>query len=208
MKKSVAVGLALVFFLVGCGKKAEQTKAVEAPGQPAVPGVTGEMMTVINQFGEALGKKDYAAAYQSLRSLLVDFWGTSPLILQNVKFVMSDNNTFGIYEPKLNEEYTAGEPMYLYLEPAGYVIKKNDQGKYEFGFSADMSVENEKGEILGGQKDFARMEFSSWNFNTEICLTFTYTYSGLDKGRYKMVTTVRDVRSDKTATIESWFSVI
>jgi len=71
-----------------------------------------------------------------------------------------------------------------------------------------MSVENEKGEILGGQKDFARMEFSSWNFNTEICLTFTYTYSGLDKGRYKMVTTVRDVRSDKTATIESWFSVI
>ena len=94
------------------------------------------------------------------------------------------------------------------MEPAGYTVKKNDAGKYEFGFNADMSVENEKGEILGGQKDFAKMEFSSWNFNTEICLTFTYTYSGLEKGRYKIVTIVRDVRSDKSAAIENWFSII
>jgi hypothetical protein len=208
MRKYFAVGLALVFVLAGCGKKAEETKAVEAPGQPAVPGVTVEMMTAVNQFGEALGKKDYASAYQSLRALLMDFWGTSPLILQNVKFVKNDSNTFGIYEPKANDEYAAGEPMYLYMEPAGYAVKKNDLGKYEFGFNADMSLENEKGEILGGQKGFANMEFSSWNFNTEICLTFTYTYSGLEKGRYKMVTTVHDARSDKAVTIENWFSVI
>jgi hypothetical protein len=208
MKKSFAVGLALVFVLAGCGKKAKEGKAAEAPTQPAVPGVTVEMMTAINQFGEALGKKDSAAAYQSLRSVLVDFWGSSPLLLQNVKFVRSDSNTFGIYEPKANEEYAAGEPMYLYMEPAGYTVKKNDQGKYEFGFNADMSLENEKGEILGGQKDFAKMAFSSWNFNTEICLTFTYTYSGLGKGRYKIVTTVHDAGSDKTATIENWFSIV
>jgi len=208
MKKLCVLGLIVCVTFVACGKKAEETKAPEAPGTPAVPGVTAGMMTAISQFGEALGKNDFAAAYQSLRSVLVDFWGASPLILQNVKFVKSDTNTFGIYEPKAGEEYAAGEPMYLYMEPAGYTVKKNDQGKYEFGFAADMSVENEKGEILGGQKDFAKMEFSSWNFNTEICLTFTYTYSGLEKGRYKIVTTVRDVRSDKTAAIENWFSII
>jgi hypothetical protein len=166
------------------------------------------MMTAVNQFGEALGKEDHASAYRSLRSLLMNFWVTSPLLLQNVKFVKNDSNTFGIYEPKANDEYAAGEPMYLYLEPAGYTVNKSDQGKYEFGFKADMSLENERGEILGGQKEFAKMEFSSWNFNTEICLTFTYTYSGLEKGRYKMVTTVHDARSDKSATIENWFSVI
>jgi hypothetical protein len=94
------------------------------------------------------------------------------------------------------------------MEPAGYVVQKNDQGKHEFGFHADMSLENEKGEILGGQKDFANMAFSSWNFNTEICLTFTYTFSGLSKGRYKIVTTVHDARSDKIATVENWFSII
>lgn len=208
MRKLFAVGLALVLIAAGCGKKAEEGKAVEMPAPPAVPGVTGEMMTAIHQFGEALAKKDFAAAYLSLRSVLVDFWGASPLILQNVKFVKSDSNTFGIYEPKPSDEFAAGEPMYLYMEPAGYAVKKNDQGKYEFGFRADMSLENERKEILGGQKDFANMSFSSWNFNTEICLTFTYTFSGLEKGRYKMVTTVHDVGSDKTATVENWFSVI
>ena len=132
----------------------------------------------------------------------------STLLLQNVKFVKNDNNTFGIYEPKPNDEYSPGEPMYLYMEPAGYVVKKNDQGKHEFGFKADMSLENEKGEILGGQKDFAKMAFSSWNFNTEICLTFTYTFSGMVKGRYKIVTVVHDARSDKIATVEKLFSII
>jgi hypothetical protein len=207
MKKLCALGLILVFVVVGCGKKAEEGRAAAAAA-PAVPGVTVDMMSAFNQFGTFLDKKDYASAYASLRSVLVDFWGTSSLILQNVKFVKGDSNTFGIYEPKPNDEYAAGEPMYLYMEPAGYVVQKNDQGKHEFGFHADMSLENEKGEILGGQKDFANMAFSSWNFNTEICLTFTYTFSGLSKGRYKIVTTVHDARSDKIATVENWFSII
>jgi hypothetical protein len=208
MKRLCTLGLVIVFIFAGCGKKAEESKTVSPPTAPAVPGVTQDMMTALNQFGSSLEKKEFAAAYQFLRSVLVDFWSASSLLLQNVKFVKGDNNTFGIYEPKPNEEYAAGEPMYLYMEPAGYVVKKNDQGKYEFGFNTDMSLENEKGEILGGQKDFAKMAFSSWNFNTEICLTFTYTFSGLAKGRYKIVTTVHDARSDKIATTENWFSIV
>jgi hypothetical protein len=206
MKKLWVIGLILVFILAACGRKAEEKKAEEPA--PALPGVTVGMMSTLTQFGSALDKKDFAAAYQSLRAVLQDFWGMSGLLLQNVRFVKNDNNTFGIFEPKETETYAPGEAMYLYMEPAGYAVKKDDDGKYKFGFNADMSLENEKGEILGGQKDFAKMAFSSWNFNTEICLTFTYTFSGLEKGRYKIVTTVRDTGSDKTATCENWFSII
>jgi len=206
MKKLLTLGLIFIFVLAACGKKAEEKKTEEAA--PALPGVTIGMMSTLTQFGSALDKRDFAAAYQSLRSVLLDFWGMSTLLLQNVKFVKSDSNTFGIYEPNETEEYAPGEAMYLYMEPAGYAVKKNEQGKYEFGIKADMSLENEKGEILGGQKDFAKMEFSSWNFNTEICLTFTYTFSGLEKGRYKIVTTVRDAGSDKSSTVEKSFSIV
>jgi hypothetical protein len=206
MKKLWVLGLILIFVLTACGKKAEEKKAEEAGA--ALQGVTGGMMSTLTQFGSALDRKDFSGAFESLRAVLQDFWGMSNLLLENVRFVKSDNNTFGIYEPRESEEFAAGEAMYLYMEPVGYSMKKNDQGKYEFGFKTDITLENEKGEILGGQKDFANMGFSSWNFNTEICLTFTYTFSGLDKGRYKIVTAVHDVGSEKTATCEKWFTII
>ena len=206
MKKLWVIGLILIFVWAACGKKAEEKKTEEAAS--ALPGVTMGMMSTLTQFGSALDKKDFATAYSSLRDVLQDFWGMSTLLLQNVRFVKNDNNTFGIYEPKETEEYAPGEAIYLYMEPAGYAVKKNDSGKYEMGFNTDMSIENDKGEVLGGQKDFGRMAFSSWNFNTEMCLTLTYTFSGLEKGRYKIVTTVRDVGSDKTATCEKWFSIV
>jgi hypothetical protein len=205
MKKLWAIGLILIFVLAACGKKAEE-KAEEAA--PVLPGVTVGMMSALTQFGSALDKKDFAAAYSSLRAVLQDFWGVSPLLLQNVRYVKTENNTFGIYEPREAEEFAPGEAIYLYMEPVGYTSKKNESGKYDIGFSADMSIENEKGEVLGGQKDFAKMAFSSWNFGTEMCLTFTYNVSGLEKGRYKIVTTVHDTGSDKTATCEKWFSIV
>ncbi|MBP1767478.1 MAG: hypothetical protein H6P98_1593 [Candidatus Aminicenantes bacterium] len=205
MRKLWVIGLILIFVWAACGKKAEEKP--EEPG-PGLPGVTAGMMSTLTQFGSSLEKKDFAAAYSSLRAMVQDFWGMSPLFLRNVRFVKNDGNTFGIYEPRETEEYAPGEVIYLYMEPTGYTLKQNGQGKYDIGFAADMSIEDEKGEILGGQKDFGQMAFSSWNFSTEMCLTLTYTFSGLEKGRYKIVTTVRDVGSDKTATCEKWFSII
>jgi hypothetical protein len=38
--------------------------------------------------------------------------------------------------------------------------------------------------------------------------TATYTLSGLEKGRYKVVTVVRDAGSDKSAKCGNWFSII
>jgi len=205
MKKLGVCGLILIFVLTACGKKAEEKTEEAGPG---LPGVTAGMMSTLTQFGSDLDKQDFAAAYSSLRAILQDFWGMSPLFLRNVRFVKNDGNTFGIYEPREIVEYAPGEVIYLYMEPTGYTLKQNGQGKYDIGFAADMSIEDEKGDILGGQKDFGQMAFSSWNFNTEMCLTLTYTFSGLEKGRYKIVTTVRDVGSDKTATCEKWFSII
>jgi len=205
MKKLWVFGLVLVFVWAACGKKTEK-KTEEAAS--AFPGVTVGMMSTLTQFGSALDKKDFATAYSSLRAVLQEFWGMSALLLQNVRFVKTENNTFGVYEPKETEEYAPGDAIYLYMEPVGYTSKKKESGKYEIGFSADMSIENDKGEVLGGQKDFAQMAFSSWNFGTEMCLTFTYTFSGLEKGRYKIITTVRDVGSDKTATCEKWLSIV
>jgi hypothetical protein len=206
MKRTIALGCVLMALISGCGKKADE--ALSARASAGIPGVPALMQTGLTEFGAALEKQDYKAALLSLQSAIRSYWTVTPLLIQNLRFVKSDGNTYGIYEPRESDEFSAGEPIYLYFEPFGYTLKKNLEGRYEFGFKVDFSLESVSGEALGGQKDFASPAFSSWNFNTEVALTFTYTFSGLDKGKYKVVTTVRDAGSDKSVTCEKWFTII
>jgi len=159
------------------------------------------------QFKSEFEGKDYFAAYGTLHSALELFWQRTPLLLNNVRFVKGEDNSYGIYQPRDNSSFASGEKLYLYLEPIGYAFKKNPNGYYEFGFTADFTLEDDKGNDLGSQKDFADLHFNSWNHNTEVALTFTYTFTGFDKGKYKVITHVKDANSSKSATTEKWFYV-
>lgn len=111
-----------------------------------------------------------------------------------------------IIEIQKGHFFYSGENIYLYIEPVGYKMKKSNDGHNEFGFTADYSLVNEEGKMMAGQENFADLHFRSWNFNTEISITFTYTFSGFEKGKYKVITTVKDKFSSKKSTVENWFS--
>ena len=175
--------------------------------QGAEKGVAATFDETYSQFKAELTKNDYFKAHAELHHLMEHFWEKTPLLLRNVRFVKGEDNSYGIYDPKDGNSFAPGEPLYLYLEPIGYAFKKNPKGYHEFGFKADFTLEDDKGNELGGQKDFANLNFSSWNFNTEVSVTFTYTFTGFDKGKYKVITHVRDANSDKNATVEKWFYI-
>jgi hypothetical protein len=162
---------------------------------------------IFAQFKSNLGGKDYTGAYEKLHSALEIFWQRTPLLLRNVRFVKGEDNSFGIYEPKEGNSFASGELLCLYLEPIGYAFVKNPAGYYEFGFSADFTLEDADGNVLGGQKGFAKLDFNSWNHNTEVSLTFTYNFTGIEKGKYKVVTHVMDAHSEKDATVDNWFFI-
>ena len=201
MRKIMVFGLAAMLALAGCSPK-EKTMKAEAKTTALEPFDSHYAL-----FKTAFEGKEPGKALASLRSSLEAFWDQSPLFLENIKFVKGADNSYGIYEPKGGDVFAEGEPVYLYMEPAGYAVAKNPAGNYEFGFTADFQLEDESGKILGGQNNFANMPFKSWNFNTEISLTFTYTLSGLTKGKYKIITHVKDTVSDKRVTAENWFTV-
>jgi len=167
----------------------------------------GPFDRAIAGFRSAVAVKDFANALKALRSLGTAFWAESPLLLEKVKFVKGSGSSYGVYEPRENEFFAAGEPIYLYAEPAGYLFKKNPAGYYEFGFRADFQVADESGKVLGGQNNFAVLPFKSWNPNMEVSITFTYTLSGLEKGKYKITTQVSDMNSTKKASCEKWFTI-
>ncbi len=202
MKKLLLVGLVLVLFF-GCRGKGE------AKGPTGViPSAPDSFELAFTEFRNSMSAQDYLKAVLSLRSSLEMLWAKSPLILHSARFVKGADNSYGIYDPKEGNDFGDGEPVYLYVEPVGYTLQKNAGGFYEFAFKADFQLMDDAGKVLGGQNDFANLSFQSWNFNTEVALTFTYTFSGLEKGKYKIVTTVKDAYSDKKATIESGFIIL
>jgi hypothetical protein len=201
MKRAFVLGLAVTVVLACCSKPAST-----GAGGPSSP-EGGPFGAACGKFQAAFAAKDYALALTDLRAILQTFWMEAPLMLGNAHFVKGPDNSYGIFEPHGGEVFTEGEPIYLYMEPTGYAIVENPAGYFEFGFKADFQVTDENGQVLGGQKDFAAMPFRSWNRNTEISLTFTYTVSGLDKGRYKIITVVADAHSEKRATIEKPFVI-
>lgn len=160
------------------------------------------------RFGEAMGRNDYSGALKALRSSFEAFRDRAPLLLENAKYVTNDSASFGIYDPRPDDRFAAGEVIYLYVEPVGQTLAPLGDGRSEFGFAADFSLEDEGGTVLGGQKDFANPKFSSWNTNTEIALTFNFSFSGLKPGRYKLLLTVRDAHSAKSASLEKAFTML
>jgi hypothetical protein len=202
MKKPFLIGLTAVLVLfAACAKKG---------GPEAGAGTTpsGLFDSKLAQLKEAMEKNDDAGALAALRSTFETFWKKTPLLLNNVKFVMSESASYGIYTPKATEEFAPGEVIYLYLEPVGQTLKKNERGQYDFGFTADFTLEDETGKVLGGQKDFVNPSFTSWNFNTEIALTFNFTFTGLQAGKYKIVLLVKDVQSAKSAAAVKVFTIV
>ena len=138
---------------------------------------------------------------------MLSFWAESSLFLENVKFVKGADNSFGIYEPRENDVFTAGEPIYLYMEPAGYVMKKNPAGYYEFGFKADFQVADESGKVLGGQT-ISPFCLSNPGTPTRRSRSPSPTPSAaLEKGKYKIITQVSDMHSAKKASCEKWLTI-
>jgi len=209
MKKIIVIPVILFLILTGCAKK-EKSPEVSA----TKPASGGPEETVASNAPEGLDSfyfsvksslesKDYPEALASVRSLVDQVWDEIPLTLENVLLAKGPDNTYGVYEPAEDDIYAAGETIYLYLEPAGYKIEKNESGYYEFGFSADFQLASESGEILASREKFSELAFKSWKPNKEVAITFNFRFSGLPAGKYKMITTVYDQHSDKKATVET-----
>ncbi len=152
--------------------------AAEKPGQPG-------------SAEPAVGSVPHLRALKSARTTLRQVWELTPLSVIKTVIVKEKGKGYGLYEARSGNEYTPGEPIYIYMEPVGYTVKKRGS-KYAVSISADMAVLDEKGNILAGKKRFADWSFESHNFSTEMYMNVTYTLDGLRPGKYVLETTLHD----------------
>ena len=151
-------------------------------------------------------KGDYLEAVDQLQAALQAVWNKAPLAVRNVTFVAEQPEGYGQYQPRGEDVFEAVDPILLYCEPVGYTVVGGGDS-YKFGLSADLVIQDESGQVLGGQKKFGQWQIVGRSFVTEFMMFFTLNLKGLPQGKYKLMVTLHDLNSDKTVTFDKPFAI-
>jgi len=151
-------------------------------------------------------KGDYLKAVDHLQEALQVVWNKAPLAVRNVTFVAEQPEGYGQYQPRGEDVFEAVDPILLYCEPVGYTVVGGGNS-YKFGLSADFVIQDESGQVLGGQEKFGQWQIVSRSFVTEFMMFFTLNLKGLPQGKYKLVVTLHDLNSDKNIAFDKPFAI-
>ncbi len=159
-------------------------------------------LALADKVKQLIAKRDYKSALIKARELYLNLWNKSPLFLKKSLLVEDEPQGVGIYTERKDNKFVEGDPIYIYVEPAGYtVLKKGDV--YTFGLIADFAILDQDGNHLYEKKNFGRWSMKSKDFNTEFFLFLRYSFTGIKPGKYKIITTLKDMNnpSKKVAVI-------
>lgn len=128
--------------------------------------------------------RDVQAAYDRL-------WHDGPLFLTQALFIKEDPQGYGHYDPRADTVFSQQDPLYVYIEPAGYGFKF-DGAIYRFGFAVDIEILDSTGKQRGYAKDFTNFDYVKRTANKEIELNFIMGPLKLPAGDYQLKLTVHD----------------
>ena len=140
-------------------------------------------------------------AFDLLRTALTEQWAEMPFALRSTELVTEKPVGYGMYAPRANNRYHAGEAILLYTEPVGYKVTR-DGAVLRSTLSADLRVLDAKGKELATQKDFGKWSLASRRFATEFFVFFTVNLTGAPPGEYTVEIPIHDQGSGKTATLQ------
>ncbi len=173
--------------------------------------VTARASAITPELNEAetqFNKGNVLGAASALRQALVTVYNHSVLKVEKAILVKSKPVGFGMIEPRNSNKFKANETIIIYVEPVGYHFAR--QGDvYKFGVTADFSVTDDKGNILGGKK-----RFGSWEITTrhrplfDFFMTLTYNFTGIRPGKYFLLTTLNDRHGGGSTTIKMPFEIV
>jgi hypothetical protein len=130
-------------------------------------------------------------AIDALDEAQAALWNKAPLDFRRGIWVMEKAEGFGIFRPRPDAVFTAGQPMLVYAEPVGFGWTRNGE-IYTTDFVADVVFRNKAGTEIFRKDEFQVFNLSSRFRNREFMCNFTYTLTGIPAGEYTVETTLRD----------------
>lgn len=136
------------------------------------------------------------------RRVLDEAWRGTPFQIERAVLVNRAAAGYGVIQPRADNVFKADEKIYLYIEPVGFAYQSGES-LHSFGFDADFLVRTAAGEILGGQRGFARFGFESMHRNREIYVDVEYQFRALPPGEYVVETILHDRVGQAQASTET-----
>ncbi len=140
--------------------------------------------------------REYEKSLNYLYDAIMEIKNSEPLGIKEMVFIEKDMG-YSNYIKKdiLNNTLKAGEPLYLYIEPKGYTIKKTKNG-YFIWVSEDTIISDKKtGKILFKRENWVTMK-KSFPYPT-IPFYITNRISDIPKGDYIFTIIIKDNLSGK-----------
>ena len=153
-----------------------------------------------------LEKGDYVTAIHQLRRAMMTISDESPLTASYYEFVSEPADIYANYTVRKNNVFKVGEPLVIYVEPMGYSFKGEGE-KLTFGIEADFSLIDSNGTVLGGQNKFQRFKRKSFAPIFDFFMTLTYSFTGLEPGKYTVRTVLHDIVDKETDSFDMEFIV-
>lgn len=121
-------------------------------------------------------------------------------------FVTSEPEGYGVYEERGSDTFRPGETIILYIEPSGfeygYLTDELGNTLYTMDFTADFTITDINGNVLGGQQGLPIGDIISHHQNKELFIPFTITQTTpFPPGEYVVIYTITDENSGNSFDI-------
>jgi hypothetical protein len=171
-----------------------------------VKGVVLSFFVVAILSGSAVGEEGNYEKILELKDEIVKIQNQGELGFRNFT-LCSKIITMGHYVPLPEPKIKIGKELLVYYEPAN-VFTNTQGGRYEFWFTQDMLLLNEKGELLYEKTDALSMHFNTATPLLDLYVTNTLTLTGLPVGKYTYKAVLHDVLREATAAKTVDFEIV
>jgi hypothetical protein len=168
------------------------------------PGLAGPLADLGAEADQRLEAGDVAGALSVAGDSYAQIWDASPDIgIRDTLLVAEPASGYGLYNPRADNKFKSGEPVFVYAEPFGFGYGAAGEGLFSIGFAVDLRVISDKGEVMAEVSNIANLDLTSRYKNREFQANLTYTLDGIPAGVYVLETTLRDKNSAKTGTFQT-----
>ena len=175
----------------------------------AVPAFAGPVADKAAEIEALMAADDSAGAGAAAADLYGQVWDAATGIsFREVVLVTEPAAGVGVYNVRADDKYKIGEPVIIYAEPYGYGFGAPGEGLFSIGFTVDLKVMTESGEVLGELPDLTNLDLQSRVRNYEFQANLTYTLDGITPGKYVLQTTLRDKNSGKTGSFDTAIEIV
>ncbi len=171
----------------------------------ATVAAAGPAVDAATQAESLVAEGKTAEALDALSAAMDAICQASPLAFRKV-VVVNSSGGYGVYTERADKSFKPDEKMKVYVEPICFGYGGSGTST-TIGFTADLSIENATGQVLGEAKDVFSVSTPSTPGKREFSMTLSFGVPFLRPGDYKATFTVRDQNSDKSGTFEVPFAI-